>query len=98
VLGELADLTRKAAADNWPDTATSMTMIRNTITHPTKKNWEKFGRHLSGARTDDWALGLWNLELCLLRLFEHRGTYGNRIRQRFVGEVEPVPWALDARA
>ncbi len=92
VPAELADLTRQAKADNWPDTATAMTMIRNTITHPTKKNREKFGKHLSGARVDAWTLGLWNLELCLLRLFNYRGKYGNRIKQRWVGEVEVVPW------
>jgi len=94
VPAELADLTRQAKADNWPDTATAMTMIRNTITHPTKKNREKFGKHLNGARTDAWRLGLWGLELCLLRLFEYRGTYGNRIRPHWVGEIETVPWAL----
>jgi hypothetical protein len=94
---ELPDLIQQAKADNWPDTATAMTMIRNTITHPTKKNREKLGKHPSGARTDAWVLGLWGLELCLLRLFGYRGTYGNRIRQQFAGEVEPVPWADDAR-
>jgi len=89
---KLADLTRQAKADNWPDTPTAMTMIRNTITHPTKKNREKFGKHLKGARTDVWTLGLWSLELCLLRLFEYRGSYGNRITQQWCGEIEKVPW------
>lgn len=96
VPAELDELTRQAKADNWMDAATAMTMIRNTLTHPTRKNREKFGKHLSGARTDAWMLGLWNLELCLLRLFEYRGTYGNRVKQQFAGEVEPVPWARDA--
>jgi hypothetical protein len=89
---EMAELTSQAKADNWPDTATAMTMIRNTITHPTKKNRERFGKHLSGARTNAWFLGLWHLELCLLRLFDYRGLYANRIKQRFVGELEKVPW------
>jgi hypothetical protein len=89
---QLSALLNLARADNWPDTSTAMTMIRNTITHPTKKNREKFGRHTSEARTDAWILGLWNLELCLLRLFEYRGTYANRITQKFVGEIERVPW------
>jgi hypothetical protein len=93
VPAELTDLMRQAKADNWPDTATAMTMIRNTITHPTKKNREKFGRYTFNARIDAWRLGLWNLELCLLRLFEYRGKYANRITQRYVGEVETVPWA-----
>jgi hypothetical protein len=90
---ELDDLDKLAKADNWPDTPTAMTMIRNTITHPTKKNREKFGRHTHAARVDAWTLGLWNLELCLLRLFDYRGTYANRITQEFQGEACPVPWA-----
>lgn len=93
---ELDDLTRAAKADNWPDAPTGMTMVRNTITHPTRKNREKFGKHPTGVRTDVWSLGLWALELCLLRLFGYRGEYGNRITQRYVGQVEVVPWAVTA--
>lgn len=93
---ELDNLTRLAKADNWPDTSTAMTMIRNTITHPTRKNRDKFGKHPREARTDAWTLGLWNLELCLLRLFEYRGTYGNRVRKSPTGDVDPVPWAVPA--
>lgn len=89
----LTELTSQSKADNWPDTATAMTMIRNAITHPTKKNRERFGKQLGGARSEAWTLGLWNLELCLLRLFDYRGTYGNRVTQKYVGEVELVPWA-----
>ncbi len=90
--GSLGPLNALAKSDNWPDTSTAMTMIRNTITHPTRKNRDKFGRHPSEARNQAWWLGLWNLELCLLRLFEYRGTYGNRITRTMAGEVEFVPW------
>ena len=69
-----------------------MTMIRNTITHPTKKNREKYGKHSHEARRDVWTLGLWNLELCLLRLFDYGSSYGNRIKKIF-GQVDQVPWA-----
>ena len=69
-----------------------MTTIRNTITHPTRKNREKFGKHSYEARDDAWTLGLRNLELCLLRLFEHRGSYADRIKRKWQGEVEQVPW------
>ncbi len=75
-----------------PDAAAAMTTIRNTITHPTRKNREKFGKHSNEARHDAWTLGLRNLELCLLKLFGHQGTYGDRIRQEWQGEVESVPW------
>jgi len=76
-----------------PDAAASMTAIRNTITHPTSRNRIKFGKHSHEARRDAFVLGLRNLELCLLRLFGHRGTYADRIKREWQGEVEPVPWA-----
>lgn len=88
----LTSLTLAAKADNWLDSPTAMTMVRNTITHPTKKNREKFGKHSHGVRVDVWSLGLWALELCLLRLFAYSGKYANRIKQKYVGEVEDVPW------
>jgi hypothetical protein len=75
-----------------PDAAAAMTTIRNTITHPTRKNREKFGKHSHEARYDAWTLGLRNLELCFLRLFEHRGTYADRISRKSQGEVQSVPW------
>ena len=59
-----------------PDSASSMTAIRNTITHPTSKNRLKFFKqHSAEARYDCYVLGLRNLELLLLKLFEHSGTY-----------------------
>jgi hypothetical protein len=96
---ELGDLVKLAKAyeefmiNKRPDSAAAMTTIRNTITHSTRKNREKFRKHSDEARRDAWILGLRNLELCLLRLFNHQGTYANRIRQKHAGDVEPVPWA-----
>src|SRR5262245_8780058 len=89
---ELNDLAKLARANNWPDAPTAMTNIRNTITHPTRKNREKFGNHPDDARRDAWSLGLWFLELCLLRLFDYHGTYGNRLTYRYAGQVIRVPW------
>jgi hypothetical protein len=90
---ELKYLTQQAKADNWPDTSTAMTAIRNTITHPTRKNRLIFARQTDEARAEAWNLGVWSLELCLLRLFDYQGTYGNRLKDRRAGQVEPVPWA-----
>lgn len=95
---ELGDLVRLARSyedfmlNKIPDAAAAMATIRNTITHPTRKNREKFGKHSDEARVDAWTLGLRNLELCLLRLFGHRGQYADRITRKYQGEVEPVPW------
>ena len=38
-------------------------------------------------------LGLWYVELLLLKLFDYNGIYGNRLTQQSRGQVEPVPWA-----
>ena len=40
-------------------------------------------------------LGLWYVELMLLRIFGYKGKYGNRLTQEWRGEVELVPWAVE---
>ena len=40
-------------------------------------------------------LGLWYVELLLLRIFDYRGNHGNRLSQEWRGEVELVPWAVE---
>jgi hypothetical protein len=97
-LEKLAKANEDFMLNKQPDTASSMTAVRNTITHPTRKNREKFGRHPTDARFDVWRLGLWNLELCLLRLFDYSGRYANRITCKWWGELEDVPWAVTIRA
>ncbi len=91
---QLKELTELAESEKWdvPDTAMAMTKIRNNITHSEKKNRDK-ARKYQVANADVWKLGLWNLELCLLRLFEYQGMYSNRLLpHRFAGDVELVPW------
>lgn len=41
-------------------------------------------------------LGLWYVELLLLKLFGYNGKYGNRLTKEWQGEVEFVPWAQRA--
>ena len=38
-------------------------------------------------------LGLWYVEMLLLKLFDYDGIYANRLTQQWRGQVEPVPWA-----
>ena len=40
-------------------------------------------------------LGLWYVELLLLRIFDYKGNHGNRLSQEWRGEVELVPWAVE---
>ena len=38
-------------------------------------------------------LGLWYVEILLLKLFDYQGKYSNRLTNKWRGEVELVPWA-----
>ena len=38
-------------------------------------------------------LGLWYVEMLLLKLLDYNGIYANRLTQQWRGQVEPVPWA-----
>lgn len=89
----LSDLSSRASSENWSDTAEAMTAIRNNITHPTRRNRKKFAANSFQTRLDIWNLGLWNLELCLLRLFGYNGGYANRLTRKWAGQTEMVPWA-----
>jgi len=72
----------------WLDAPHALTEIRNSLVHPEHK---KRGQ-LSSAYYEAWNLGLWYLEMGVLALCGYNGTYGNRLRQRWVGQVEDVPW------
>ena len=37
-----------------------------------------------------WNLAQWYLELTLLKLCGYEGSHGNRLNQKWVGEVEPL--------
>jgi hypothetical protein len=82
------DLEKMAKEFNWLDAPHAMTEVRNSLVHPEHK---RRGR-VRTALFDTWKLGLWYLELALLRLCGYSGTYGNRLVKRWAGEVEDVPW------
>jgi hypothetical protein len=90
---ELGELIAVSRAENWMDIPAAIAGIRNPIAHPTPRNRQRSGRHSPRARAEVWAVGLWVLELCLLRLLGYRGSYANRITRRYTGQVEPVPWS-----
>ena len=72
----------------WLDAPHALTEIRNSLVHPEHK---KRGQ-LSSAYYEAWNLGLWYLEMGLLAVCGYTGTYGNRLKQRWVGVVQNVPW------
>lgn len=40
-----------------------------------------------------WNLGLWYLEMGILAVCGYSGTYGNRLKQRWIGQSENVAWS-----
>jgi hypothetical protein len=80
-------LPRKSGAP-WTDSMALITGIRNALVHPDKGTALPDQPFYEG-----WKLSLWYLDMTLLRLCGHDGNYANRLRQRYVGEVDPVPWA-----
>ena len=73
---------------NWLDTPHALTEIRNSLVHPEHKKREQ----LNAVHYEAWNLMLWYLEMGLLAICGYSGTYGNRLKQRWIGQVEDVPW------
>ncbi|MER3426462.1 MAG: hypothetical protein C4299_04850, partial [Thermoleophilia bacterium] len=85
---ETDELRRLKEEMNWLDAPHALTEIRNSLAHAERKHRGKF----RGAYYEAWNLGLWYLELSILGICGYAGTYGNRLRGRWVGEIEEVPW------
>jgi hypothetical protein len=82
----LSDLQSKAMELNWSDGPQALTAVRNQLVHP--------NRHQQYPYYDAWRLAEWYLELVLLRILGFSGEYSDRTKaQRWVGAVDPVPWA-----
>jgi hypothetical protein len=71
----------------WSDGPDAITGIRNSLVHPGSR-----AKLPKGSYLDAWRLSLWYIDLVLLRLCNHQGSYANRLKKRWVGMVEPVPW------
>jgi hypothetical protein len=82
---ELTDLLNVAVQRQWPSGPKALAGVRNQLVHP--------GRHGGVPYYDAWRLAEWYVELVLLRMLSFQGEYSNRIKHRWVGEVERVPWA-----
>ena len=86
------DLARLRAEHDWKHGPHALVEIRNTVVHPN----QKYGRISARAYYEAWNLGQWYLELMLLSRFEASGEYGNRLSQKWVGEVEHLgQWLVE---
>ncbi|MCH8150269.1 MAG: hypothetical protein IH987_20215 [Planctomycetes bacterium] len=84
---------RAKRGNKWDDGPDAITGIRNSVVHPAKKS-----EFAEGSYFEAWKLSLWFLDLVFLHLLEHDGEYANRLSQRWIGEVETVPWGKGADA
>ena len=76
----------------WKHGPHALVAMRNEVVHPSPK----YGRLSPRAYYEAWNLGQWYLELMLLRLCEASGEYGNRLTQKWVGEVEHLgQWLVE---
>lgn len=82
------ELEKLAKQFNWLDAPHTLTEVRNSLVHPEHKRRGQF----DSAIYETWNLGLWYLELSLLRICGYSVTYSNRLGSRWVGQVEDVPW------
>jgi hypothetical protein len=68
--------------------------IRNNITHSNPKNRQTFANTPSSTNIEAWSLGLWYIELILLKQFNYNECYFKRIQKHgHRGDNEIVPWA-----
>ena len=67
----------------------ALVAIRNDLVHPKMKKCILSSKAQRQARE----LGLWYIELLLLKLFGYSGLYSNRLTRKWTGDVKTVPWA-----
>lgn len=89
----LLALTSAATALQAKDGAGALVKLRNAIVHPKQSKRRKVTEVEVSARIEALTLGLWYLELALLRLFGYNGIYWSRLRSGYPEEVsDTVPW------
>lgn len=75
---------------NWnKNSLGAIILVRNSLVHPQKKYHGKFN---SKVYYETCSLGLWYLELSLLKLCNYSGKYYNRLTLKPRGTIEDVPW------
>jgi hypothetical protein len=88
--GESSELQQLAGNSqmNWLDAPHALTEIRNSLVHPEHKRRGQ----LSVAYYEAWNMSLWYLEMGILALCGYSGSCRNRLKHRWVGQTENVPW------
>jgi hypothetical protein len=77
---------RNTTLCRWDDGPHAITDIRNALVHPKSKNPEAMDESMYEA----WKLTLWYLEVCILKFFQYKGPYTNRLTAQWLGETEEL--------
>ena len=85
-----SELTTLASQNGFEHGPHSLVAIRNSMVHPdTKVEINSIDAYHEAKQ-----LGLWYIELLLLRMFEYDGEYASRLVDvQLAGDTEPVPWS-----
>lgn len=79
VPNSLSNLLQAARELNWVDGSQALTEIRNAIVHPNPKKRQRILDRPFAEQLEAYQLGLWYLEVILLKVFDYKGNYFNRI-------------------
>ena len=92
----MVEISKLAKKHNWTDAPQALVEIRNALVHPNPKNRLRQAGLIAETRVlrECWRLGLWFLELVILKLVSYEGSYSNRLQQDVSGhhKAESVPW------
>ena len=91
----MSDLIAEGRKFNWDDGPAAITQIRNALAHGQPKQLETELQRDHSIRYDAWCLGLWYLELSLLKLFGFEGKYFSRVKRESYSfqNIDTVPWS-----
>ena len=82
-----------AKQHKWTDACETLAEFRHGYVHPKKARRRVVLRANGRVLLQVKWLTMWYQELAFLYLLNHQGHYFNRVRARWRGQVEPVPWA-----
>ncbi|MBD2491989.1 hypothetical protein [Aulosira sp. FACHB-615] len=80
---------------DWSDGVQALTQTRNALVHANPEKRKKFLNRSFSEKVDIVNLGLWYLELVLLKVFGYKGQYLSRVTCKEIKyeNIQTVPWA-----